>query len=118
MARILVVDDAAFMRVLIRDALESRGHEVVGEAENGEDAVRQFVRLKPDVVTMDITLRESNGFHGLQRIRAIEPRAKVILCSALGRRGVVLEAMASGASDFLIKPFHAERVVQAVEAQL
>lgn len=118
MAKILVVDDAAFMRAMIRTALEARGHEVVGEAVNGEDAVEQFVRLKPDVVTMDITMREMYGVGGFQRIRAHDPKAKVILCSALSQRALVLEAMRAGASDFLVKPFQAERVVQAVEAQL
>jgi len=106
------------MRTMIRGALESRGHEVVGEACGGDDAVRQFRRLRPDVVTMDITVLERNGADGLQRIRAVDPNAKIILCSALGQRSAVMEAIRAGASDYLVKPFQPERVVQAVEAQL
>jgi two-component system chemotaxis response regulator CheY len=114
MARVLVVDDAAFMRKLLTDALASGGHEVVGEAGNGAEAVTRFRDLKPELTTLDITMPEKDGIAALAEIMAIDPTAKVVMCSALGQEGKVLEAVKLGARDFVVKPFQADRVLEAV----
>jgi two-component system chemotaxis response regulator CheY len=114
MARVLVVDDAAFMRKLLTDALASGGHEVVGEAGNGAEAVTRFRDLKPELTTLDITMPEKDGIAALAEIMAIDPTAKVVMCSALGQEGKVLEAVKLGARDFVVKPFQADRVLAAV----
>ncbi len=118
MARVLVVDDAAFMRKLLTDALVSGGHEVVGEAGNGIEAVAQFQSLKPDLTTLDITMPEKDGLSALAEIMALDPSAKVVMCSALGQEGKVLEAVKLGAKDFVVKPFQPPRVLEAVEKAL
>ncbi len=114
MARILVVDDAAFMRKVLTDALTGGGHEVVAEAGNGNEAVAQFQDVKPDLTTLDITMPESDGLEALRGILAADPAAKVIMCSALGAEDKVLESIRIGAKDFVVKPFQAERVLEAV----
>jgi two-component system chemotaxis response regulator CheY len=114
MARVLVVDDAAFMRKLLSDALASGGHEVVGEAGNGSDAVDRFQELKPELTTLDITMPEKDGLAALAEIMAIDPNAKVVMCSALGQESKVLEAVKLGARDFVVKPFQTDRVLEAV----
>jgi two-component system, chemotaxis family, chemotaxis protein CheY len=114
MARILVVDDAAFMRKMVSDALAKGGHEVVGEAGNGVEAISQFQALKPDLVTLDITMPEKDGLAALAEIMAADPSAKVVMCSALGQESKVLEAIKLGAKDFVVKPFQPDRVVDAV----
>jgi two-component system chemotaxis response regulator CheY len=114
MARILVVDDAAFMRKMVSDALAKGGHEVVGEAGNGVEALAQFQALKPDLVTLDITMPEKDGLAALAEIMAADPSAKVVMCSALGQESKVLEAVKSGAKDFVVKPFQPDRVIDAV----
>lgn len=114
MARVLVVDDAAFMRKLLSDALVSGGHEVVGEAGNGNEAVARYQELKPDLTTLDITMPEKDGLAALAEIMAIDPAAKVVMCSALGQESKVLEAVKLGAKDFVIKPFQPPRVLEAV----
>jgi two-component system, chemotaxis family, chemotaxis protein CheY len=114
MARILVVDDAAFMRKMVSDALAKGGHEVVGEAGNGVEAISQFQALKPDLVTLDITMPEKDGLAALAEIMAADPSAKVVMCSALGQESKVLEAIKLGAKDFVVKPFQADRVIEAV----
>jgi two-component system chemotaxis response regulator CheY len=114
MARVLVVDDAAFMRKLLSDALTSGGHEIVGEAGNGTEAVNRFQELKPELTTLDITMPEKDGLAALAEIMAIDPAAKVVMCSALGQEGKVLEAVKLGARDFVVKPFQAARVLEAV----
>jgi two-component system chemotaxis response regulator CheY len=114
MARILVVDDAAFMRKMVSDALAKGGHEVVGEAGNGVEAISQFQALKPDLVTLDITMPEKDGLAALADIRAADPSAKVVMCSALGQESKVLEAIKLGAKDFVVKPFQPDRVIEAV----
>jgi len=114
MARVLVVDDAAFMRKVLGDALSSGGHEVVGEAGNGNEAVRLYQELKPDVATLDITMPEKDGMAALKEILAVDPGAKVIMCSALGQEGKVLESIKLGAKDFVVKPFQADRVLDAI----
>ena len=118
MARVLVVDDAAFMRKLLTDALTSGGHEIVGEAGNGAEAVEQWQALKPDLTTLDITMPEKDGLQALSEIMSLDPSAKVIMCSALGQEAKVLEAVKLGAKDFVVKPFQPPRVLEAVEKAL
>lgn len=113
--RVLVVDDAAFMRMMIKDILSKNGFEVVGEAENGAVAVKLYRELNPDIVTMDITMPEMDGIAAVKAIKEIDPRAKVIMCSAMGQQLMVMEAIQAGARDFIVKPFQQERVVQALE---
>jgi two-component system chemotaxis response regulator CheY len=114
MARVLVVDDAAFMRKMVSDALASGGHEVVGEAGNGVEALSRYQDLRPDVTTLDITMPEKDGLSALKDILSFDPTAKVVMCSALGQESKVLEAIKGGAKDFVVKPFQAERVLDAV----
>ena len=114
MARVLVVDDAAFMRKMLGDVLAKGGHEVVGEAANGVEAVARFQELKPDLTTLDITMPEKDGLSALKEIIAIDPGARVIMCSALGQESKVLESIKLGARDFVVKPFQPERVNEAV----
>ncbi len=118
MARVLVVDDAAFMRKMVTDALTKGGHEVVGEAGNGVEAVSRFQELKPDLVTLDITMPEKDGLAALQDIISLDPGARVIMCSALGQESKVLESIKIGAKDFVVKPFQPDRVIGAVEQAL
>ncbi len=112
--RILVVDDAAFMRMMLRDILAKNGFEVVGESENGFLAIERFQELKPDLVTMDITMPELDGISALRRIKQIDPQAVVIMCSAMGQQALVIDAIQAGARDFIVKPFQPERVLDAV----
>ena len=114
MARVLVVDDAAFMRKMVSDALVKGGHEVVGEAGNGLEAVAQFSELRPEVTTLDITMPEKDGITALREIIELDPAARVIMCSALGQESKVLESIKLGAKDFVVKPFQADRVIDAV----
>ena len=114
MARVLVVDDAAFMRKMVSDALTKGGHEVVGEAGNGLEAVSQFQALKPEVTTLDITMPEKDGLAALREIMALDPGARIIMCSALGQESKVLESIKAGARDFVVKPFQPDRVIEAV----
>jgi len=118
MARVLVVDDAAFMRMMLKDILTKGGHEVVGEAANGVEAVERYKELKPDVVTMDITMPEMNGIDAIKEIRKFDPNATVIVCSAMGQQAMVIEAIQAGAKDFIVKPFQAARVIEAVQKVL
>ena len=114
MARVLVVDDAAFMRKMLSDALVKGGHEVVGEAGDGVEAVARFQELAPDVMTLDITMPEKDGLAALAEIVAADPSARVVMCSALGQESKVLEAIKLGAKDFVVKPFQPQRVIEAV----
>jgi len=114
MARVLVVDDAAFMRKVLGDALASGGHDVVGEAANGKEAVDSFQSLRPELTTLDITMPEKDGLEALAEIMAIDPAARVVMCSALGQESKVLESIKLGAKDFVVKPFQAGRVLEAV----
>jgi two-component system chemotaxis response regulator CheY len=118
MARVLVVDDAAFMRKMVSDALTGGGHEIVGEAANGDEAVQRFQELRPDIMTLDITMPEKDGLAALREIIAADPGAKVVMCSALGQESKVLESIKLGAKDFVVKPFQVERVLSAVEKAL
>ncbi|NOU92940.1 response regulator [Paenibacillus sp. LMG 31456] len=114
MAKILVVDDAAFMRMMLKDILTKGGHEVVGEAENGLVAVEKFNQLRPDLVTMDITMPEMEGIEALKLIKSQNPSAKVIMCSAMGQQHMVVQAIQAGARDFIVKPFQSERVLESI----
>ena len=116
--RVLIVDDAAFMRMMIKDILSKNGYEVVGEAENGQKAVEKFQELKPDLTTMDITMPEMDGISAVKEIKKVDPNAKVIMCSAMGQQAMVIEAIQSGARDFIVKPFQPDRVIEAVRKAL
>ena len=118
MARILVVDDAAFMRKMVSDALIKGGHEVVGEAGNGQEAIARFQELKPELMTLDITMPEKDGLAALKEIVQLDPTARVIMCSALGQESKVLESIKLGAKDFVVKPFQPARVLEAVAKAL
>lgn len=113
-ARILIVDDAKFMRMTLSNILIKANHEVVGEAENGLQAVELFEKEKPDLVTMDITMPEQNGIEALREIKSQYPDAKIIMCSAMGQQKMVVEAIESGAKDFIVKPFDENRVIEAI----
>jgi two-component system chemotaxis response regulator CheY len=106
------------MRKLLTDALTNGGHEVVGEAGNGIEAVARWQELRPELTTLDITMPEKDGLAALAEIMAIDPSAKIIMCSALGQEGKVLEAVKLGAKDFVVKPFQPPRVLEAVEKAL
>ncbi len=114
MASVLVVDDALFMRRVVTDAIVAGGHEVVGEASNGVEAVDRFKELRPDVTTLDITLPEKDGLAALRDIIAFDPAARVVMCSALGQESKVLEAMKAGAKYFVVKPIDESRLIAAV----
>ncbi len=113
--KILICDDAAFMRMMIKDILTKNGYNIAGEAENGKKAVEKFNETKPDLVLMDITMPEMDGIQALKKIKEMDPGACVIMCSAMGQQAMVIEAIQSGAKDFIVKPFQAERVLEAVK---
>ncbi len=115
---VLIVDDAAFMRMMIKDILTKNGYEVVGEAADGNQAVEKYKELSPDLVTLDITMPEKDGIAALKEIMSFNNQAKVIMCSAMGQQSMVIEAIQSGAKDFIVKPFQADRVLEAVEKTL
>ncbi|MCA1053638.1 response regulator [Rossellomorea aquimaris] len=118
MATILVVDDAKFMRITLGNMLTTSGHTVIGEAENGAEAVEKYAELQPDLVTMDITMPEMNGIEAVKRILEEDPKAKVIMCSAMGQQKIVVEAIENGAKDFIVKPFDDVRVEDAIKRVL
>ena len=112
---ILICDDAAFMRMMIKDILTKNGYNIAGEAENGAKAVEKYAELKPDLVLMDITMPEMDGIEALKKIKNSDPSASVIMCSAMGQQAMVIESIQSGAKDFIVKPFQADRVIEAVQ---
>jgi len=112
--RILIVDDAAFMRMMLKDILTKNGYIVVGEAENGAAAIDKFKELRPDLVTMDITMPEMDGITAVREIQKIDAQAKIIMCSAMGQQAMVIDSIQAGARDFIVKPFQPERVLEAV----
>ncbi|MDR2007174.1 MAG: response regulator [Acidaminococcales bacterium] len=116
--RVLVVDDAAFMRMMIKDILTKNDFEIVGEASNGSEAVEKYKDLKPDLTTMDITMPEKDGISAVKEIRAFDSSAKIIMCSAMGQQAMVIEAIQAGAKDFIVKPFQPDRVVEAMRKAL
>ena len=113
--RILICDDATFMRMMIKDILTKNGYEVAGEAENGLVAIEKYNELKPDLVLMDITMPEMDGITALKKIVESDSEAKIIMCSAMGQQSMVIDSIQAGAKDFIVKPFQAERVVEAVK---
>jgi len=118
MARILIVDDAKFMRLTLSNILTKANHEVVGEGENGRDAVVLYRELNPDLVTLDITMPEMSALDAIREIRKEFPQAKVIMCSAMGQQKMVVESIEAGAKDFIVKPFDEGRVLEAVNRVL
>ena len=112
---ILICDDAAFMRMMIKNVLTKGSYNVAGEAENGAKAVEKYKELSPDLVLMDITMPEMDGIQALKEIKAIDGGAKVIMCSAMGQQAMVVESIQAGAKDFIVKPFQEDRVLEAVK---
>ncbi len=112
--KIMIVDDAAFMRMMIKDILTKNGYEVVAEAADGAQAVEKYKEHQPDLVTMDITMPEMDGIAALKEIKKINNNAKVIMCSAMGQQAMVIDAIQAGAKDFIVKPFQADRVLEAI----
>ncbi|MCM3572567.1 response regulator [Mesobacillus subterraneus] len=118
MARILIVDDAKFMRITLTNILKKANHEIVGEAENGREAVMLYRELKPDLVTMDITMPEMSGLDAVKEIKKDFKDAKIIMCSAMGQQKMVVDAIEAGAKDFIVKPFDDSQVVDSVSRVL
>jgi two-component system, chemotaxis family, chemotaxis protein CheY len=114
----LIVDDSKFMRTMVSNILNKIGLQVVGEAQNGKEAIEKYQQLNPDLVLMDITMEEMNGIEALENIMRLNPRAKVIMCSSIGQQSYVIEAIKLGAVDFIVKPFNEERVREAVRKAL
>ena len=115
MAKVLIVDDAAFMRISIKNMLTKNGYEVVGEAENGAIGVEMYKDLHPDIVTMDITMPEMSGLDALKEIIKLDPQSKVVMVSAMGQEAMVREAIVSGAKGFIVKPFKEEGIIAAIK---
>jgi two-component system chemotaxis response regulator CheY len=118
MPTVLIADDAAFMRMMIKNILTEAGYEIAGEAENGAVAVAKWKELRPDLTTMDITMPEMDGIAALREIRTVDPEARVVMCSAMGQQAMVIESIQAGARDFIVKPFQADRVIEAVSKAL
>lgn len=116
--KIMIVDDAAFMRMMLKDTLKKNGYENIIEASDGEIAVQTYKSEKPDLVIMDITMPNKNGLEALKEIKEYDPNSKVVMCSAMGQESMVVEAIRSGAKDFIVKPFKADRVLKTVEGIL
>lgn len=116
--KVLIVDDAAFMRMMIKEILSKNGYTIVGEASDGAQAVEKYKELGPDLVTMDITMPEMDGITALKEIKKIDPNARVIMCSAMGQQAMVIDAIQAGAKDFIVKPFQADRVLEAIKKTL
>ncbi|TCK90507.1 two-component system chemotaxis response regulator CheY [Natranaerovirga hydrolytica] len=116
--QILVVDDAAFMRMVLKKTLESNGYEVIGEAENGKQAIEMYKKLNPDLVTMDITMPELDGLEAMREIIKVDPNAKVVMCSAMGQSAMVLDAIKAGARDFIVKPFQEDLIMDKISKVL
>ncbi len=118
MAKIMLVDDAAFMRMMVKNALTKSGYDNFVEAHDGAEAVKKYDEEKPDMVIMDITMPNMDGLQALKKIRENDPNAKVVMCTAMGQEGMVVDAIKSGAKDFIVKPFNADRIVQTVNTIL
>ena len=116
MAKILLVDDAAFMRMMVKNTLNENGYTDLYEASDGAEAVTKYAELKPDLVIMDITMPNMDGLEALKAIRKADPNASVVMCSAMGQEAMVIEAIKSGAKDFIVKPFKPEQILRAVQA--
>lgn len=113
--KVLIADDAAFMRMMLKDILTKNGHEVVGEAGNGLEMLSKYEETKPDIVTLDITMPEMDGLTAIKELKKKHPDANVIMCSAMGQQSMVIDAIQSGAKDFIVKPFQADRVIECLE---
>ena len=116
--KVLVVDDAIFMRSMIRDIFARSPFVIAGEAENGSEAVRMFKELRPDITTMDIVMPEVDGITALKEIMRFDPQAKVVMCSALGQESMIAESIEAGAKDFIVKPFQPAKVLKVVRSVL
>ena len=114
MIRVLVVDDAAFMRMILKDILTKNGFEIAGEATDGNDALNKYKDLRPDLVTMDITMQNCDGIQAVKAICTFDANARIVMCSAMGQQAMVVEAIQAGAKDFIVKPFQADRVLEAI----
>ena len=115
---VLIVDDLAFIKIVLRDIIEKAGFRVIGEASNGEQAISQYQNTRPDVVLMDITMPGMDGLTALKKIREIDSEARIIICSALGQQQLIVQAIQLGAKDFIVKPFQPQRVVSALKKAL
>jgi two-component system, chemotaxis family, chemotaxis protein CheY len=115
---VLIVDDLAFIKIVLRDILEKAGFRVIGEASNGEQAISMYQDTRPDVVLMDITMPGMDGLTALKKIREIDHGARVIICSALGQQQLIVQALQLGAKDFIVKPFQPQRVVSSLKKAL
>ncbi|NLC12228.1 MAG: response regulator [Firmicutes bacterium] len=113
--RVLITDDTAFMRMTLRNVLEKNGYEIAAEAEDGLQAIEKYKATKPDLVTMDITMPNMDGITAIKKIMEIDPEAKIIVVSAMGQKALVIEALNSGARDFIVKPFQPDRIVEALQ---
>lgn len=116
--RILVVDDANFMRMIVKDTLSPKGFEICGEAANGNEAVKKYDELQPDLVTMDITMKEKDGVEAAKEILTNHPEARIVMVTALGQEKMLLDCLSLGVKDFVVKPFDPDRIVSAVQKAL
>jgi two-component system chemotaxis response regulator CheY len=116
--RVLIVDDANFIRMIVKNILVPNGYEIAGEATNGDEAVRMYEKVKPDLVTMDITMREKNGLQAAREIMAKDPNARIVMITALGQEKMLIDSFKIGVKDFVVKPFKPERLLTAVEKAL
>lgn len=114
MKTVMIVDDAAFMRLNLKNILKDE-YEIIGEAQNGKEAVEMYQELNPDIVTMDITMPVMDGLEAIRAIKDIDPGAQIIVCSAMGQQKMIIEAIEAGAKDFIVKPFKEERVLESVK---
>lgn len=112
--KILIVDDAAFMRLMLKNILTGAGHEVVGEAEDGEDLLAKYDELHPDLITLDITMPKKDGLTALKELKAKYPEARAVMCSAMGQQAMVIDSIQAGAKDFIVKPFQQDRVLECI----
>ena len=115
MATILLADDLAFIKMVQKEQLEKRGYQIIGEAIDGIEAIEKFKKLKPDIVIMDITMPRMDGLNSLKAIRQLDPKARVVVCSALGQQKLIIEAIRLGAKDFIVKPFEPDRLAAAIQ---
>lgn len=118
MANILIADDAKFMRMMLRKILTAEGHKVIAEASSGDETISLYAKVRPDLVTMDIVMPNPNGIECVKKIREFDPHAKIVMVTALGQEAMVVEALKAGAADFVIKPFKAGKVIEAVDKAL
>ena len=118
MKKVLIADDAVFMRTILKSIFEKGGYIVIGEAGDGNQAVEMYKSLRPDIVTLDITMPNIDGLSALKLIKEVDPYANIIMCSAMGQQAMVLEAIQNGARDFIVKPFQPVRVLEAVKKAL